>query len=244
MKLTSRPHHALFNLRRLERLALPFLFSGLLAPFLGYFVTPLHADDSFDDTNYIKMLDDRDRGVGWNMAFGPTAGYTDVLNGYQNYTNKGNAGVDVYFRPPVPQFPEWKDHLLFRLSADYFPLQVPKTIPYTTEDLYTMSAIVLYRLMSFSGTPEHERVIPFVGLGPAVGWDRVSVHHPAVNSSGTFFHMGYSASGGIMLPALWGFRLIPEVRYQSMCEPDHYWTSHISYMVGLTYWPPANVEEQ
>lgn len=242
MKQISRPHQAIFTLRRLGGMTLSSLFLGLLG--VSTLSKPLLADDSFDDTDYIAMMDEKDKGVGWNMAFGPTAGYTDVLNGYQDYTNLGNVGLDVYFRPPIPQFPRWYDRFMFRLSADYFPLQVPDYVPYTTEDLYTMSATVLVRMMSFSGTPEHQRFTPFIGIGPAMGWDRISVKHPAVNASGTFFHLGYSASGGIMLPTVGGFRLIPEIRYQSMNEPNQYWTSHISYMVGITYWPPANVEEQ
>lgn len=223
---------------RSRRWALAVTLPGLL-----FISTPLFAIDSFDDTDYIEMLKERERGVGWNMAFGPSGGATKMLNGYQGYEDKGNVGIDLYFRPPVPQFPNWTDRLLFRFSADYFPLQVPKTVYYTKEDLYSISGTVICRIMSFNNKPENKRFIPFLGAGPALQWDRISTNHPAVDTSGTFLYLGYSASGGFMLPTVAGLRLIPEVRYQSFKEPNHFWTSHISYMVSLTYWPPANVEE-
>jgi hypothetical protein len=245
MRLTDLLHHVIFNPRQRAK-ARTFLSLGsllILSTALGTPLISLHADESFDDTDYIAMLEERERGVGWNMAFGPTAGYTSLLNGYQDYGNLGNVGLDVYFRPPVPQFPRWYDQFIFRLSGDYFPLEVPDTVAYTTEDLYSVSATVIYRAMGFYGTPEHKRLIPFIGAGPAIQWDRISIKHPAIQESGTNMHLGYSASGGFMLPTVGGFRLIPEVRYQSVREPDQYWTSHISYMVSLTYWPPANVVE-
>jgi hypothetical protein len=243
MTMIERPHPVRDTLRRQIKMSISTFCFGFIALFMIAHSTSLHADESFDDTDYIKMLDERDKGVGWNMAFGPSGGYTDVLNGYKDYTNLGNVGVDVYFRPPVPQFPSWKNLFLFRFSADYFPLEVPDYVAYTTEDLYTLSASVICRMMKFSGAPEHQRIIPYVGLGPLIGWDHISVKHPAVNTSGTYMNLGYSASGGIMLPTFGSFRLIPEVRYQSTQEADKYWTSHISYMLSLTYWPPANTEE-
>ncbi|MBK8576510.1 MAG: hypothetical protein IPN90_12835 [Elusimicrobia bacterium] len=243
MKLTNRPHPANFDLRRPRKTTVFYVLGILLGISLLTVSTPVLGEDSFDDTDYIEMLEERDKGVGWNLAFGLSGGYTDVLDGYQDYSNLGNVGVDVYFRPPIAQFPTWKDRFMFRFSADYFPLQVPDYVAYTTEDLYTLSATVICRIMKFSGRPEHQRFIPFLGVGPAIGWDHVSVEHPAVNTSGTFMHLGYSASGGFMLPTWGGFRLIPEVRYQSMQEADKYWTSHISYMLAITYWPPANVQE-
>ncbi|MBL0059623.1 MAG: hypothetical protein IPP35_11080 [Elusimicrobia bacterium] len=243
MKELHRPQDSVSTVLPFARGRTALVLLGLLGVTLAFFSPPARADDGFDDVDYSKVLAERDKGVGWNMAFGLTGGYTDVLTGYKDYTNLGNIGVDTYFRPPVPQFPKWYNRLVFRFSADYFPLQVPETIPYTKEDLFTLSATIVIRAMKFSGAPEHTLWIPFIAVGPAVGWDRITVNHPAVQASGSFLHLGYSASGGIMLPTLGGFRLIPEVRYQSMKEPDQYWTSHISYMMAITYWPPANVEE-
>ncbi|MBL8023401.1 MAG: hypothetical protein JNK54_03860 [Elusimicrobia bacterium] len=219
-------------------MALLGLTTTLFTPTLS-----LHADDSFDDTDYMAVLEERERGVGWNLAIGPTGGHTTLLGGYKDYGNLGNVGLDIYFRPPVPQFPRWYDRLLFRLSGSYYPLEVPPYVAYTTEDLYSVNATVIFRLMGFYGTPEHKRLIPFIGAGPALQWDRVSIKHPAVQESGANMHLGFSATGGFMLPTVAGFRLIPEVRYQAVREPDQYWTSHISYMLALTYWPPANVVE-
>ena len=242
MKQISRPHQTNFNLRQPEGRAMSFLLLGLLG--LPLFYTPLHADDSFDDTDYVAMMDEKDKGIGWNISPGFNGGYTDVGTGYQGYENLGNGGIDIYFRPPIPQFPnKWDDRMVFRLSFDYFPLQVPDDVYYTTEDLYTLSGTVLYRLTSFSGTPEHKRFVPFLGAGPALEWDHVSVKSPALNEEGKYLHLGLTASAGIMLPTIAGVRLIPEVRYFTMKEPDKLWTSHVSYNLGLSYWIPANQEE-
>jgi hypothetical protein len=243
MKELHRSQDSGFTVLPFARGGTSLVLLGLIGVALSLLSPSVRADEGFDDVDYTKVLADRDKGVGWNMAFGLTGGYTDVLDGYKGYTNLGNIGVDTYFRPPVPQFPKWFDRLIFRFSADYFPLQVPETVAYTKEDLFTLSATVIIRAMTFSGGPEHTRFIPFLGLGPALGWDRVTVNHPAVQTSGSFMSLGYSASAGVMLPTVGGFRVIPEVRYQSMKEPDQFWTSHISYMLALTYWPPANVEE-
>lgn len=241
MKRIGRPQPTIYSLRRPGGTHLSSLFLGFLA--LTTLPTFLRADDSFDDTDYIKMMGERDKGVGWNVSAGFNGGYTDVGTGYKDYENLGNGGVDLYFRPPVPQFPEWKDRMVFRLSFDYYPLQVPDYVYYTKEDLFTLSGSVLYRLVSFSGTPEHKRFIPFVGGGPALEWHEVSVESPALNSDGKYLHLGLTASGGFMLPTIGGFRLIPEVRFVTMKEPDKIWTSHISYNLGIAYWVPANLEE-
>lgn len=244
MKLTSRPHHALFNQGRLERLALPFLFSGLLLPLLGIFATPVHADDSFDDANYVKMLDERDRGVGWNVSPGVSAGYTIPLHGYPNYLNSYNGALDIYFRPPVPQFPDWTTRLAFRLSGEYFALEVPKEVKGVTEDLYGFTGTVLYRFVNFAGQQENEKFVPFMGGGVGYYWDRITIDHPATGKkTGSNGYFGYTGSAGLMLPAFGNFRLIPEVRYHALDQWKVYWASHMTYQLALVYWIPAKESE-
>ncbi len=240
-------HDSTSSLPRHARPLAPFFISALFLLVAAAFgsISARADENSFDDNDYLKIWEDKERGVGWNVSFGLNGGYTDLLNGYPRYENLGNVGIDVYFRPPVPLFPKWKDKLAFRLSGDYVPLQPPKEVYGITEDIYSLNATILYRFINFARGDEHKRLIPFVGGGVGAYWDRISLDHPALDEKVTRSHafLGLSASGGFMLPSMGRFRLIPEVRYHSMKQYAGYWASYISYQLGLVYWLPSKVKE-
>ncbi len=224
---------------RTRRWALLVTLPGIL-----FVSIPLHALDSFDDTDYIEVLKERERGVGWNISPGVSGGLTIPLDGYENYDNSPNASLDIYFRPPVPQFPEWPDRMMFRLSGEYFPLEVPSEVKGVVEDLYALTGTVLFRLMRMDGMPEHKRWIPYVGGGAGVFWDRIKLDYPGMPSTDsvdTFF--GLTGSAGILVPAIGPIRIVPEVRYYSFKRSNGIWANHLSYQIGLVYWLPSKMEE-
>lgn len=242
MKQISRPHQAIFTLRRLGGMTLSSLFLGLLG--VSTLSKPLLADDSFDDTDYIAMMDEKDKGVGWNVSPGISGGYTVPLHGYPEYPNSYNGALDVYFRPPVPQFPTWATRMAFRLSGEYFALEVPKEVKGVTEDLYGLTGTVLYRFVNFAGEGEDKKFVPFVGGGFGVYYDRMSIDHPATGKkTGSNAYIGYTGSAGLMLPVFGNFRIIPEVRYHALDQWKVYWASHMTYQLGLVYWLPAKASE-
>lgn len=242
MKPIGRPHQAIFNLRRLGGMTMPALFLGLLG--LSRIPQPLRAAESFDDTDYIKLTDDRDQGVGWNISPGVSGGYTLPMHGYPEYPNSYNGALDIYFRPPVPQFPTWTTRLAFRLSGEYFALEVPKEVKGVTEDLYGLTGTVIYRFVNFKGQPEDKRFVPFFGGGFGVYWDRTMIDHPATGkTSGVSTYIGYTGSAGLMLPAFGNLRIIPEVRYHALDQWKVFWASHMTYQIGLVYWLPAKASE-
>ena len=242
MKRIGRPQQAIYSLRRLGGITLSSLFLGGLA--LTTLPTFLHSADSFDDTDYIEMMEERDSGVGWNVSPGVSGGLTTPLDGYKNYQNSGNGAIDVYFRPPIPQFPEWPSRMMFRMSGEYFPLEVPKEVKGVVEDLYALTGTVMYRFMRMDGTPEHNRFVPYLGAGVGVFWDHFKLDYPGVektSSLDTFF--GYTGSAGILLPCIGPIRIVPEVRAYSFRRANNNWAVHMAYQLGITYWLPAKLEE-
>ncbi len=224
---------------RTRRWALLVILPGLL-----FVSNSLRALESFDDTDYIEFLKEREEGVGWNISPGISGGYTIPLHGYQNYENSYNGALDIYFRPPVPQFPRWTTRMAFRLSGEYFALEVPEEVKGVTQDLYGLTGTVLFRFVNFSGADETKKFIPFVGGGLGYYWDRLTIDHPATGKkTGSNGYLGFNGSGGLMLPALGHFRLIPEVRFHTLDQWKGYWASHMTYQLGLVYWIPARESE-
>lgn len=239
--MTPRDSFAV-GLRRTRRFAVAPGTLFLLA-FLGSAAAPARADVD-DDTNYVKEWSERDRGSGWNFSPALNGGYTSMLHGYNGYKNLGNAGVDLYMRPPEPQFPRWYHHMIFRLSGDYFPLQVPSQVAGITEDIYSLNGTALWRFSNF-GQSEHNQWIPYLGAGVGVYWDSVTVDTLATGKvKNAEQYLGVTGSVGVMLPTVGPIRLIPEIRYHTFREAGKYWASHMTYQIGAAIWFPAKVSEQ
>jgi hypothetical protein len=192
-----------------------------------------------DHVDYVGLWDDREKGGSYSFSPGINGGYTDLLRGYPDYENLGNLGLDLYMRPPPPLEARWTQHMMFRLSADYFPLQVPNYVYNTTEDLFSLNGTVLWRFTDFAGK-ETEKWIPFLGLGAGLYWDSTRVNTPASGKvHGTEMYLGANGAAGVFLPCFGNWRLVPEIRYHAIRQLENYWASHISYQIGLVYWLPA-----
>lgn len=239
---TSRTQNRWCRLRRAVARLSPAALA-LLALLLG--VSPrLLAGDDQEDLDYLEQWAESDAGLSWRFSPAVSAGYSDMLYGYERYQNSPSGGVDLYMRPPIPQFPNWTHRLVGRLSADYFALSVPPEIKGVTEDLISLNASVIYRWMGFEGKPEHERWIPFVGGGAGVYQDRITMEHPIYGDvKGHETYLGFLGCGGIMLPTFGNLRLIPEVRYHTINRDGGHWVSHINYQLALAFWLPARLEE-
>jgi hypothetical protein len=227
--------------RRTRRfLAAPgVLFLALIGPA----AIPAWADMD-DNPSYLKDWTERDKGSGWNFSPAFNGGYTSLLHGYKGYKNLGNAGLDLYMRPPVPQFPRWYNHMIFRLSADYFPLQVPSQVVGITEDIYALTGTALWRFSNASEA-EHNQWIPFLGAGVGVYWDSVTVDTLATGKvKDAEQYLGVTGALGVMLPTWGPIRIIPEIRYHTLREAGRYWASHMTYQIGAALWFPAKVSEQ
>jgi hypothetical protein len=212
----------------------------------GSCLFPIPCAPSKASTIRITSKCSKSANAAWGGTFHPESagGLTIPLDGYKNYDNSPNASLDVYFRPPVPQFPEWSDRMMFRLSGEYFPLEVPSEVKGVVEDLYALTGTVLFRIMRMDGTPENKRWIPYIGGGAGVFWDRIKLDYPGMSSTDsvdTFF--GLTGSVGILLPAIGPIRMVPEVRYYSFKRSNGIWANHMSYQIGLVYWLPSKMEE-
>lgn len=218
-----------------------------LAFLAAFAAVPAQADPEDEDTNYTKKWADAEAGSSWVFSPALYGGYLDPLDGYPRFESFASGGLDIYVRPPVPQFPRATDKFIGRISFNYFPLQVPDEVRGVMEDIYSLDLSVLYRLTGFQGRPENSRWVPFVGGGIGVYQDVIKTNHPAFSAYGELksreTYMGVNASGGFMLPCLGRLRLIPEVRYHAMKIENGEWATHISYQLGLAYWISDRVEE-
>lgn len=240
--MTSRESFAA-GLRRTCRLAAAAPGVAVLLALVTLVAVPARAELD-DNVDYMNDWAERDRGSGWNFSPALNGGYTSLLHGYKGYKNLGNAGLDLYMRPPEPQFPRWYNHMIFRLSADYFPLQVPSQVVGITEDLYSLNGTALWRFSNF-GQSEHNQWIPYLGAGVGVYLDSVTVDTLATGKvKTTEQYLGVTGSAGVMLPAIGPIRLVPEIRYHTFRQAGNYWASHLTYQVGAAIWFPAKVIEQ
>jgi|GEM_PF-1839075 len=220
-----------------------FLLSALVL-FIGTERRGFGDDSSFDDTNYLAHWEDREKENKWIFSPGLNAGYTDLLHGYPNYKNLGNAGFDIYLRQPLSVDPTWREKLLFRLSGDYVPLQTPEGVRGIVHDVYSVNGSVIYRFFDFENGEEYKQTVPFIGGGVGVYWDRIVQNHPAFPKvTTTQGFLGLNASVGVMLPAMGRLRLVPEIRYHTMRQYKSYWPSYVSYQLALVYWTPTKVVE-
>ncbi|MBK7208074.1 MAG: hypothetical protein IPH91_07335 [Elusimicrobia bacterium] len=215
--------------------------------FLALFSTaPLRAFEEEDD-DLVKKWQESETKSSWVLSPALYGGYLDPLDGYPRFESFASGGLDLYVRPPLPQFPNWADKLVGRISFNYFPLEAPKEVRGVMEDIYSIDFSVLYRLTRFQGKPDHLRWVPFLGGGIGVYQDVIKSEHPAFSSLGQIkqreTYMGLNGSAGFMLPCLGPIRLIPEVRYHALKKEHGEWATHISYQLGLAYWIPDRIEE-
>jgi hypothetical protein len=200
---------------------------------------PAFADEEeFDYKNYFKG----ERATRWIIAPGFNGGITKMNNGYDGYDDLGHAGFDVYFNPPRPLYepPTWRNRLYWRLSADYFPLQVPEGVYGVTEDIYSINNAVGFKFLSFNRR-EEKQIVPFVAGGFGVYWDRIELDTPASGKvTGMHNYFGVNASAGFFLPSLWNIRLVPEIRWHGMRTTGNYWATHYTFQGSLVLWlaPP------
>src|SRR5687767_8121585 len=74
-------------------------------------------DRNYDD--YFEIA-----GNPWTYALGGNGGINKLGDGYDGYEDLGKGGADFYIFPPEPDVddPTFKDKMMLRFSADYFPL--------------------------------------------------------------------------------------------------------------------------
>lgn len=218
-----------------------------LAFLAAFHAAPLRALEDFEDHDIVKQWEQSESNSRWLFSPALYGGYLDPMDGYPRFENFVSGGLDLYVRPPLPQFPNWADKLVGRISFNYFPLEVPKEVRGVMEDIYSIDFSVLYRVTRFQGKPDHLRWVPFLGGGIGVYQDVIKSEHPAFSSLGQIkqreTYMGFNGSAGFLLPCLGRIRLIPEVRYHALKKENGDWASHISYQLGLAYWIPDRIEE-
>jgi len=176
----------------------------------------------------------------WMLSPAINGGYNKLLEGYDGYEDLGNIGLDLYVkqRPDTYEY-SWTQNFIYRLSFDYFPLQVPKALLGLKEDLYSINASFLYSFVFRSQGP-NQGILPFLGVG--IGWyqDRTTLNTKASGKvTGTTNHIGYTGSIGCFLPEFNLFipmRIVPEVRYHQINVPDGQATN-ITYQAALVFWP-------
>lgn len=208
-----------------------FFLPLLLSPAAGRAETI--GEDEADHSTYFK-----ETGPSWIISPGINGGYNKLVRGYKDYEDLGNAGVDIYFRPPqsAVETPNWTNRMMFRLSGDWFPLQLPPGPRGLTEDVFSLNGTVVYKIQSFARA-ESKQWTPFLGLGFGGYWDRVSLDTPASGKiTGTHFYWGINADAGFMLPAVFGVRLVPEVRYHTAKTPNNYYVANMTYQMGAVLW--------
>ncbi|MCG3203456.1 MAG: hypothetical protein KCHDKBKB_00123 [Elusimicrobia bacterium] len=171
-------------------------------------------------------------------------GYNRLLDGYDGYKDLGNVGFDLYFHNPPEKYSDnsisydWKDRFAFRLSLDYFPLQVPEGLYNTTEDIYALSGAVVYKFIDRDNPLQ--KWIPFLSLGAGVYQDRVTIDTPATGEiTGKEDRFGLNASLGAIAPEIKliiPVKLIPEIRYHRIKGVNDY-ASNLTFQLGVSYWP-------
>lgn len=181
--------------------------------------------------------------TGWSFSPAINGGYNNLLDGYDGYDNLGNLGLDLYMQPgPVDErdsMNSWRNTMLFRLSVDWFPLQVPDGVYGLKEDIYSLNGSFLYAFrknQAFDPTAWR----PFLGAGIGYYRDIVELDTPATGKiTGKDNHFGFNFNAGLFypfslgsLPLCW----IPEVRYHRIKYVDEY-SGNITYQLGLAYWP-------
>jgi hypothetical protein len=182
-------------------------------------------------------------GTPWSFVLALNGGYNQLLKGYKGYENLGNAGLDLYVRPSRSYLedPGWKDRLIFRLSVDYFPLQVPEGVYGITEDIYGLHGAIMVRFHRLS-FPETRQWVPFTGVGLGTYFDQVTLDTPATGKvSGIHRSLGANASIGLFSPRMGSrWQIIPEIRFHILKIPDAAWSMNMTYQVGLAYWFSAH----
>lgn len=196
------------------------------------------SDDYFSHVGASDDLDDGDRDKR-HLVIHPEAhaGYNQLVRGYKGYKNLGNAGVDVYMTlsDNTDREPSWRDNFVLRLSADYFPMQVPAGVYNLTEDMYSVNASFLYRFQDYYKITE-DAWVPFLGAGFGEYFDRIKLDTPATGTvTGTHTSFGFNLSLGFNSPRLMGsWRLTPEVRIHAIRAPDNYYAVNTAYQLGLS----------
>lgn len=174
----------------------------------------------------------------WTFRPAVNFGYNKLLSGYDGYDDLGNAGLDLYMRrESLDDAVSWGDNLFFRLSVDYFPLQVPQGLNGIQEDLYAANLSILYDVHKLG---RFQLPYPwFLGAGYGVYRDKVTLSN---NTSGkvstTHTFNGFVLSTGFTIPPLkyFPFKLVPEIRYHRYKRLKGN-ASNMTYQLGVVLWP-------
>lgn len=174
----------------------------------------------------------------WIFRPAINAGYNKLLSGYEGYEDLGNIGLDLYLRRVSSEsFTSWVNHLIFRLSLDYFPLQVPSGLNGITEDLYSANFSILYEIPSI-GRKQFWFPI-FLGAGYARYQDKITIDNSTSGKvSDKNNYNGFVFSWGANLPAYkyFPFKTVPEMRYHRYKRLEDK-ASHMTYQLGVILWP-------
>jgi hypothetical protein len=172
----------------------------------------------------------------WLFMPAVNGGYHQLIEGYDGYSDLGNAGLDLYIgRSPAPEEFTMEDRVMLRISADYFPLQVPEGTNGLEEDVYALTASAVVKMHS-SLRSELRQWVPFLGFGAGMYWDYVTLDTPASGKvSGTHNIPGFNVSVGVMSPAAGILRLVPEVRFHALRTPGNNWAHSVAYQAALLF---------
>jgi len=191
-------------------------------------------DDTFKSAkNYFKT-----KGSRWSISPGINGGLNKMVSGYDNYEDLGKVGIDVYFRPPLPTVGAltWKDKMMFRASVDYFPLQVPDGTFGLTEDIYALTGTMIIKRQNFF-FDEADQLIPFLGIGAGIYWDRIELDTPASGKvTGMDAYFGVTGSFGFLFPTVSNLQFVPEIRFHGIRSEGNFWATHVTYQAGLILW--------
>jgi hypothetical protein len=170
----------------------------------------------------------------WTFSLGGNGGMNKMGKGYDGYDDMPHGGADFYIRPPVPEAEEPACHhkFMLRVSADYFPLQVPEGVFGLTEDVYGLTFAVLVRLRTID-RQEHSKWVPFLGVGAGLYQDRIKLESPASGTvTGAHNYFGINFSGGFFFPEVMGIRLVPEVRQHMLRTPGNFSATNTCFQLG------------
>jgi hypothetical protein len=182
----------------------------------------------------------------WTFIPAGHGGQNKLGSNYDGYEDLGAGGFDVYFNPPLPEFeePDWRHKLMFRLSGDYFPLQVPEGVYGLTEDIYSLNCGIVKKFMHFR-KPEGRQWTPFLAGGFGVYWDRITLDTPASGKvTGMHTYFGFNGGAGLMFPSILGLRLVPEFRWHGMRPAGNVWVTNTVYQGSVMLWFGRKSERQ